>query len=492
MFNSIAKNLISNSTIKNTPIIILHYLNGEWVKSQSGKYIAVENPATEQIVGYVSDATAQEAQMALETSEKAQLLWQELSVIERAKHIQNIIDCLQEEITHFAEILTKEQGKTYAEALCEVEDTINYMRQAIEGAKRIKGEILPTVNSEESLLINRVPYGVTLGLCTWNYPLALVGRKLAPALITGNTIIIKPHDLTPLATAEFFRIIDKAQIPQGVVNLITSSGIEVSQQLVSSPITKLVNVTGSVGAGQAIYRAAAQNISGLVLELGGKSPFIVLKDADIDKAVEAAVISRYANCGQVCICCDMIFVEESIVEEFTEKLLKRVAQIKVGNPFDSTTNMGPKMCKSDLEKIDGIVQRTLSQGAKLLCGGESPKGAEFEKGYWYEPTVLGDVTPDMAAAQVAAFRSDILTANGDVTPTSWQEVFSLASKYPNSVAIPFVPVHVYSSFFTLASHLNDKPFWSDGSNLDLEVGEHTLDLLIKLLSSVKQYIWKRE
>ncbi len=379
------------------------YINGQWVKSASNKYIAVENPANEQIIGYISDATSEEAQLALETSEAAQLLWQDLSVMERAAHLQSLIDCLQPEVETFAKILTDEQGKTYPEAIAEVQDTINYIKQAIEGAKRIKGEILPTVNSDEQLIINRVPYGVTLGLCAWNYPLALVGRKLGPALLTGNTIIIKPHELTPLATAEFFRIVDKAGLPKGVVNLITCSGVEVGQQLVSSPITKLVNVTGSVGAGQGIYRAASQNISGLILELGGKSPFIVLKDANIDKAVEAAVISRYANCGQVCICCDMIFIEEEVADEFTEKLLKRIAQIKVGDPYDPTTNMGPKMCLSDLQKIDGIVQKTIAQGATLLCGGKRPEGEQFEKGYWYEPTVLGNVTPEMAAAQEEIF-----------------------------------------------------------------------------------------
>ncbi len=402
------------------------YIDGEWVKSASNKFIAVENPATEEIIGYVSDATSEEVQMALESSERAQLLWQELTILKRAEYLQRLIDTLKPEVEHFATILTKEQGKTYPEALAEVQDTMNYMSQAIEGAKRIKAEILPVQNEGESLIIDRVPYGVTLGFCAWNYPLALIGRKLGPALLTGNTIIIKPHELTPLASAEFFRIVDKAGIPKGVINLITASGADAAQQLIASPITKLTNVTGSVGAGQAIYRASAQNIAGLILELGGKSPFIVMPDADIDKAVEAAVISRYANCGQVCICCDMIFAHESIVEEFTEKLLARVAQIKVGDPFDPTTNMGPKMCKSDLEKIDGIVKSTIEQGATLLCGGKSPEGEQFERGYWYEPTVLGNVTRDMAAAKDEIF--------GPVLPIltikSFDEAVEIANALP--------------------------------------------------------------
>ncbi len=403
------------------------YINGEWVKSASNKYVAVQNPATEEIIGYVTDADAADVDAALVSSERAQLEWQELPILQRAEYLRKIGEALAEERELFARLLTMEQGKTYPEALGEVQDTINYMTQSIEGAKRIKAEILPTPNKDESLVISRVPYGVTLGLCAWNYPLALVGRKLGPALLTGNTIIIKPHELTPLATAEFFRIIEKVGIPKGVVNLITCSGFEMGQRLVSSPIVRLSNVTGSVGAGQAIYRGSAQNIAGLILELGGKSPFIVLPDADIDKAVEAAVISRYANCGQVCICCDMIFAHEDIVEEFTEKLLARIAQIKVGDPFDPTTNMGPKMCGSDLEKIDSIVQKSVSEGAKLLCGGKRPEGAQFEKGYWYEPTVLGDVTPEMTAAQDEIF--------GPVLPILKIKSFDHAAQIAN--ALPY-------------------------------------------------------
>ena len=413
--------------IKNNLKYYSLYINGEWIRSNSNKFIAVENPATEEIIGYVTDANQDDVDAALVSSQQAQLKWQELTILERADYLKRLGEALGEEREHFARLLTLEQGKTYTEALFEVQDTINYITQAIEGAKRIKTEILPVMARDESLIINRVPYGVTLGLCAWNYPLALVGRKLGPALLTGNTIIIKPHELTPIATTEFFRIIDKVGFPKGVINLITCSGFEMGQYMVKSPIVRLSNVTGSVGAGQAIYKASSQNISGLILELGGKSPFIVMEDADLDKAVEAAVISRYSNCGQVCICCDMIFAHEKIAEEFTKKLLKRIEQIKIGNPFAPTTTMGPKMCKSDLEKIDSIVQKTISEGAILLCGGKRPKGKEFEKGYWYEPTVLGNVTPEMTAAKDEIF--------GPVLPIIKIKSFDHAAEIAN--ALPY-------------------------------------------------------
>lgn len=379
------------------------YIDGQWVNPQTESFIAVENPANEEIIAYVSNAGPTEVTLALESSNRAQKEWQKIPILERIKYIHAINDGLRAKKEHLARLLTMEQGKTYPEALAEVDDTIAYMENAIEGAKRIKGDIMPVGNANEQLILKRVPYGVTLGLCAWNYPLALIGRKLGPALITGNTMILKPHELTPVASIEFMQIVHEAGLPKGVVNMLTGSGVETGAALVESPITKLISVTGSVRAGQAIYKGASQNIAGLILELGGKAPFIVLEDADIDKAVDAAIISRFANCGQVCTCCDMIFVQESVAEEFTTKLLDKVAQIRVGDPMDPNTTMGPKMCKSDLEKIDAITKKTIEQGATLACGGKRPEGAAFDKGFWYEPTILTGVTKDMAAAQEEIF-----------------------------------------------------------------------------------------
>jgi lactaldehyde dehydrogenase/glycolaldehyde dehydrogenase len=379
------------------------YIDGEWVDPLSDKFIGVENPANEETFAYVSDANESDVDLALESSEKAEIQWKKVPMLKRCEYITRLCGLLDEKKEYFATLIAKEQGKTYLEAIGEVTDTIGYMQYAVEAARHIKGDILSTPNEGETLMITKVPYGVCLALCAWNYPLALIGRKLGPALVTGNTVIVKPHQLTPLATAEFFELVDKAGFPKGVVNLITTSSIEVSSYMVASPKTRLISITGSVGAGQGIYVAAAKNIAGLILELGGKAPFIVLNDADIDLAVDAAIVSRYSNCGQVCTCCDMIFAQEGIVEEFTEKLLKKVAEIKVGDPFDKNTKMGPKMCRPDLEKIEGIVNKSISEGAVLACGGKRPEGKEFEKGFWYEPTVLTGVTRDMTVAQKELF-----------------------------------------------------------------------------------------
>ena len=315
----------------------------------------------------------------------------------------SICDRLKIERDHFAKLLVMEQGKTYIEALGEVDDTIRYISYSAEAARRIQGAIFPSDLPNEHLSIHKVPYGVTVALCAFNYPLALIGRKIGPALATGNTMIIKPHELTPVTAAEFCRVVEDAGLPKGVINMVATKNAQAASLLVESPITKLISLTGSTNAGRAMYRAAAQNITALILELGGKAPFIVCDDADIDKAVEAAAISRYANCGQVCICNEMVMVDEKIADEFTEKLIKRVKQIKVGDPFDPTTNMGPNVSKIGLDRVDNLVKENIKQGAELIMGGGRPEGKMFEKGNWYAPTILTNVKSDQATLRSELF-----------------------------------------------------------------------------------------
>ncbi|RPD99094.1 aldehyde dehydrogenase family protein [Aureibaculum marinum] len=378
------------------------YINGEWIKKSSGDKIEVENPATGEVFATMYTSTIDETQLALEAAEKAQFAWQMLPAQERANYLYAIVDKLKEEKEHFAKLLVMEQGKTLVEARYEVDDTIRYITYSAEAGRRIQGAIFPSEAPNEQLSIHKVPYGVTVGLMAFNYPLALIGRKIGPALITGNTMVIKPSELTPVTASEFCRVVHEAGLPKGVIGMVVGYGHDVGAYLVENPITKLISMTGSTRAGQAIYKAASQNIAGLVLELGGKAPFIVLEDADIDKAVEAAAISRYANCGQVCICNEMVFVDEKIVDEFTEKLIKRVKKIRVGDPM-TDVDMGPSLSPKGLEHIENIVKENLAQGANLVLGGKRPEGKQFEKGNWYEPTVLTDVKPGQATVQEEMF-----------------------------------------------------------------------------------------
>ncbi|EIJ40713.1 NAD-dependent aldehyde dehydrogenase [Galbibacter orientalis DSM 19592] len=385
---------------------ITHYsvfINGEWLNPLKRDSFEVQNPATNETFATVTACSIEDVQLALETSKKAQIGWHLTPAQTRANYLFELCNKLKEKKEYFASLIVKEQGKTYIEALGEVDDTIRYMWYAAEAGRRIQGAVFPSDNPNERLEIHKVPYGVTVALCAFNFPLALIGRKLGPALVTGNSIILKPHELTPITTSEFCKLVEEVDIPRGVVNMIVTKDTDAASLLVKSPITKLISLTGSTDAGRAMYRLAADNITGLILELGGKAPFIVLDDADIDKAVEAAVISRFANCGQVCICNEMVMVDERIADEFTDKLIKRVQQIKVGNPFDTSVNMGPNVSSVGLERVHELVQFDVANGAELRMGGNRPEGKIYEKGNWYAPTVLTNIKNDSATAKQELF-----------------------------------------------------------------------------------------
>ncbi|WP_078086132.1 aldehyde dehydrogenase family protein [Microbulbifer mangrovi] len=397
------------------------YIDGEW--TDSAQKLAVENPATGEVFASVPDCTLDQADAALASSQQALQSWKLLPAIERGRHLLRLVEALKPKRDHFARLLVLEQGKTLNEAYGEFDDTLNYLTYSAEAARRLEGNIFPSDSPNEQLWIEKVPFGVTIGLCAFNYPLALIGRKVGPALVTGNTMIIKPHEATPVTAMEFAKVVEEAGIPKGVINVISGSGIAVGEHLVKSPITQLVSLTGSIRAGQAICRSVAENVTAVSLELGGKASFIVLDDADLDKAVDAVVISRYANCGQVCICAELVLVHENLAAEFTRKVVEKVKQLTVGNPMENP-NMGPSVTAQGLDRVDSIVQETISAGAKLECGGGRPEGEAFTKGNWYQPTVLSGVTADMAAAREEIF-GPVLPI---VTISSYEEAVEITNR----------------------------------------------------------------
>ncbi len=378
------------------------FIDNEWIDASDGGRIPVENPATGEVFAEVPACSAEDAGRALESSARAQRQWQLLPPIERARYLYAIVDGIEKERELLQRLLVAEQGKTLAEAEGEVTDTIRYMTYAAEAARRIRGDIFPSDLPNEQLYIHKVPFGVTVGLCAYNYPLALIGRKAGPALVTGNTMVLKPHEATPVTAAVFCRIAREAGLPPGVINMVTGTGAEVGAALVENPITRLITLTGSIRAGQAIAAAAARNITALSLELGGKAPFIVLQDADIDDAVEAAAVARYANCGQVCICNETVLVEESIADEFTDKLLERVRKIRPADPM-TNEGIGPVTTAAALTRIENLVAQSVDDGAEVALGGKRPVSAGFAKGNWYEPTVLVNTTSETTAAKEEIF-----------------------------------------------------------------------------------------
>ena len=404
-------------------------IDNEWIGASNGARMPVFNPSTGKQWAEVPSCTPDDVARALDSSQKAQRSWQLLPPVERAQHIYAIAKGVENERELFEELLVQEQGKTRTEAAGEVTDTIRYLTYSAEAARRLRGDILPSDNPREQLFIYKVPYGVTLALCAYNYPLALIGRKVGPALVTGNTMIIKPHEATPVTASVFCRIVQEAGVPPGVINMVTGTGADVGAPLTTSPIVRMITLTGSIRAGQMVAEASSKNITALSLELGGSAPFIVLKDADIDAAVEAAVVARFANAGQVCICNETVLVEDSIADEFTEKLLKRAAKVKLCDPT-SNGGMGPITTPEALERVERIVADTVAQGAKIALGGKRPDEPAFQSGNWYEPTVLVGATPASAAVQEEIF--------GPVLPivrvADYEEALSVANARPDGLS----------------------------------------------------------
>ncbi|SHJ08849.1 aldehyde dehydrogenase [Pseudozobellia thermophila] len=379
------------------------FIDGEWRTSSSGETIDVINPTTEELVAKVQNGTIGEAEQALEAADRAQKSWKLLPARKRAELLYRFAQEIKAQSDYLAKLLVQEQGKLLRVAKSEVAVTASFIEYACEWARRIEGDIVPSDEPNEQIWIQKIPRGVVVAITAWNFPLALAGRKLGPALIAGNTVVIKPTSETPLATLELGHIAQKVGIPNGVINILTGPGREMGSALVGSPITKMVTMTGSTPVGQQIAKLAAQNLTHVQLELGGKAPFIVFADAHIDAAVEAALHSRFDNCGQVCTCNERMYVHEDVYDTFMEKFLARTKALKVGDPMLDETEMGPKVNRSELEHIEHLVATSIKEGATVAVGGKRPEGEMFEKGFWFEPTVLTNVTQDMTIVHEESF-----------------------------------------------------------------------------------------
>ena len=401
------------------------YINGAWVEASSKNKDKIINPTNEKVVGTVQQATAKDATKALKAAEKAQKKWRQVPARQRAELLRSFCAEIRKNAEKLAKLTTNEQGKLLKVARFEVEVTCTFIEYACEWARHIEGDILPSDNPNEQIWINKVPRGVVVAITAWNFPLALAGRKLGPALVAGNTIVLKPTPEAPLATLELCNLAKKAGIPDGVINMVTG-GVEVGKALVESPITKMVTMTGSTPTGQAIFRSAAANLTHVQLELGGKAPCIVFEDADLDIAVAGALHSRFDNCGQVCTCNERMYVHEAIYDAFMNKFLKAVKGLKMGDPMKEETDIGPKTNLAGIEHLEKLIADSVENGATISLGGKRPKGKLYEKGFWFEPTILENVTQKMAIVKEEIF--------GPVLPVIKFKTFNQAIKYANDSA----------------------------------------------------------
>jgi lactaldehyde dehydrogenase/glycolaldehyde dehydrogenase len=377
------------------------YINGEFVESSSKETTQVINPSTEEIISVVPKATVADVQRAIDSAEEAQRSWGKLPSAERGKYLHAIAKELRENVDPLSRTISEEMGKTLALAETEVNFTADYLDYMAGWARKYEGEIIQSDRPNENIFVHKAPIGVIAGILPWNFPFFLIARKAAPALITGNTIVVKPSNESPNNALEFAEIIEKVGLPKGVINIVTGSGSTLGDELSSSPKVGMVSLTGSYAAGAAVMRAAAQNITKVSLELGGKAPTIIMADADIDLAVKSVVDSRVINTGQVCNCTERVYVHENIADEFIEKVTKAMSEVKYGNPLtDHDIDMGPLVSKNALQSVDQMVKRAVEAGAKVLTGG---KPADTEKGYFYEATVLVDVDNSMEIMQEEIF-----------------------------------------------------------------------------------------
>jgi lactaldehyde dehydrogenase/glycolaldehyde dehydrogenase len=363
-----------------------HYemlIDGEFVTS--ARTLEVVNPSTGQVVAEFPNGTAEDVDRAVLAAERAQKAWAALPAIRRAGHLREIAALIRANRESLARVITEEQGKILSLAQVEVDFSADYLDYMAEFARRYEGEIIQSDRPGENILLYKAPIGVIAGILPWNFPFFLIVRKMAPALVTGNTIVIKPSSETPNNAFEFARLVAQSSLPKGVFNLVSGSGSVVGNALASHPKVGMVSLTGSVEGGVAVMRAAAENVTKVSLELGGKAPAIVMADADIDLAVSAIRASRIINSGQVCNCAERVYVHESIAEEFIAKITAAMQKTVVGDPFDAATEMGPLVSKRQLELVGAAVKRAIEQGAELKCGG-SPCNAP--SGYFFEPTVL--------------------------------------------------------------------------------------------------------
>lgn len=376
------------------------FIDGKFIDNTSGKWIDVLNPSTEEVIAKMPDGTVKDAKKAIDSAEAAQNAWEKIPAVERASYLIKIAAGIRKREKEITDTIVKEGGKTQALANVETLFTADYLEYMAGWARRYEGEIIQSDRPNENIFLFKKPLGVTTGILPWNFPFFLIARKAAPALVTGNTIVVKPSQQTPINAYIFAQIVEEVGLPKGVFNLVNGRGSVIGNELAANPKVAMVSLTGSVSAGQQTMAAAAANVTKVSLELGGKAPGIVMPDADIDLAVKCIIASRVINTGQVCNCAERVYVHSSIKDKFMDKLVAGMKAVKVGDPNQvADLDMGPLVEANALRSVQEKVDKAVKQGARLVCGGKRIG----TKGYFFEPTVLDNVTNKMDIIQEETF-----------------------------------------------------------------------------------------
>jgi succinate-semialdehyde dehydrogenase/glutarate-semialdehyde dehydrogenase len=380
------------------------YINGQWVDGDKGETYAVSNPANGAVIANCASCGTTETRRAIEAAEAAMPAWRKRSAKDRAAIMRRWFNLMMENQEDLARIMTTEQGKPLAEARGEIAYGASYVEWFAEEGKRIYGDTIPQPSNDKRIVVIKQPVGVVACITPWNFPNAMLTRKIAPALAAGCTVVCKPANATPLSAFAFAVLAAQAGVPAGVINIVTGRTEEIGEELTSNPIVRKLTFTGSTPVGKKLMAACARTVKRTSMELGGNAPFIVFDDADLDEAVRGAIICKFRNAGQTCVCANRILVQDGVYDEFTRKLMIATASLRLGNGMDEGVNVGPLINERAANDVLGFVEDAVAKGAKVVAGGQrSSLGNCF-----VQPTILTDVNDGMRV-----FREEIF---GPVAP----------------------------------------------------------------------------
>ena len=405
------------------------FLNGAWVTADTGKTFPVGNPADGATLASVPAMGAAETRRAIDAAVAAWPAWRARTAKDRAAILRRWHDLILAHQEDLSVLMTAEQGKPLAEARGEVAYGASFVEWFAEEGKRVYGDTIPQHGADKRLLVMREPIGVVAAITPWNFPIAMITRKCAPALAAGCPVVIKPAEETPLSALALAELADRAGMPAGVISVLTGVPEAIGAELTANPVVRKLSFTGSTEIGRLLMRQCADTVKKVSLELGGNAPFIVFDDADLDAAVAGAVASKYRNTGQTCVCANRLLVQDGVYDEFAGRLAQAVSGMAVGPGLDGDTQQGPLINDQAFDKVERLVADAVAQGARVVLGGRRhPRGGTF-----YEPTILADATPAMALAQEEIF--------GPVAPlyrfTSEDEAVQLANDTPYGLAAYF-------------------------------------------------------
>ncbi|WP_026042775.1 NADP-dependent succinate-semialdehyde dehydrogenase [Pantoea sp. A4] len=361
------------------------YINGQWLNADSGLTTEVTNPATGEVIGTIAKMGATETHRAIDAASAALPAWRALTAKARSEKIRRWYELMLENQEDLARLMTIEQGKPLAESRGEITTAASYLEWFAEEGKRIYGDTIPGHQADKRLLVIKQPIGVTAAITPWNFPSAMITRKAGPALAAGCTMVLKPASQTPYSALALAELAERAGIPAGVFSVITGSAGDIGGELTRNPIVRKLTFTGSTDIGRQLIAECAQDVKKVSMELGGNAPFIVFEDADLDKAVEGALISKFRNNGQTCVCANRIYVHDSVYDLFAEKLQAKVAELTIGNGLEHGITTGPLIDEKALAKVREHIDDAVSKGAKVLSGGQ------LIRGNFFQPTILTEV-----------------------------------------------------------------------------------------------------